>query len=246
MSSVTDQWAVAAVAGPSSRAVVGAFFDGSLDVGTDALPFMGVASADLGGVPVRIARVSFSGELSYEIGVPADHGLAMWERLGLVGAPWDIRPYGLEAMDFLRIEKGHLVVGMDIDGRVSPLDLGLGALCSTKKDFVGRRSLEMPVFFDASRPQLVGFVAQGRSMITAGAQLTERAFDGTRQESQGRITSVAFSPTLERPIALGLLVRGRDRIGEQLHAVSPVTGDQVAVEVASPRFYDPDGERQRS
>lgn len=193
-----------------------------------------------------MARVSFSGELGYEIGVPADHGLAMWERLQLVGAPWDIRPYGLEAMDYLRIEKGHLVGGMDIDGRVSPLDLGLGALCSTKKDFVGRRSLEMPVFSDASRPQPAGFVAQGSAMITAGAQLVERAFDGTRQESHGRITSVAFSPTLERPIALGLLVRGRDRIGEQLHAVSSVTGDQVAVEVASPHFYDPDGERQRS
>ena len=246
MSSVTDQWAVAAVAGPNSRAVVGEFFDGGLDVGTDALPFMGVASADLGGVPVRIARVSFSGELGYEIGVPADHGLAMWERLQFVGAPWDIRPYGLEAMDYLRIEKGHLVVGMDIDGRVSPLDLGLGALCSTKKDFVGRRSLEMPVFSDASRPQLAGFVAHRSAMITAGAQLVERAFDGTPQESHGRITSVAFSPTLERPIALGLLVRGHDRIGDQLQAVSPVTGDQVAVEVASPHFYDPDGERQRS
>jgi len=246
MHSVTDQWAVAAVAGPNSRAVVGAFFDGGLDVRTDALPFMGVASADLGGIPVRIARVSFAGELGYEIGVPADYGTAMWERLQLVGAPYGIGPYGLEAMDYLRIEKGHLVVGMDIDGRVSPLDLGLDALCSTEKDFVGRRSLEMPVFSDADRPQLAGFVAQRSAMITAGAQLVEQAFDGTPQQSHGRITSVAFSPTLGRPIALGLLVRGRDRIGEQLHAVSPVTGDQVAVDVASPHFYDPGGERQRS
>ncbi|MFQ5557980.1 MAG: glycine cleavage T C-terminal barrel domain-containing protein, partial [Acidimicrobiales bacterium] len=246
MSSVTDQWAVAAVAGPDAREVVGAFFDGGLDVGPDALPFMAVAVVELGGVPVRVARVSFSGELGYEVGVPADHGLAMWERLLDVGAAWGIGPYGLEGMDYLRIEKGHLVVGMDIDGRVSPYDLGLGGLCSSEKDFVGRRSLAMPVFSDPDRPRLAGFVAEGSEMITAGAQLVERAFDGTPQESLGRITSVAFSPTLERPIALGLVVGGLERIGERLHAASPVTGQQVAVEVVSPHFYDPAGERQRS
>ncbi|MBS1265520.1 MAG: Sarcosine oxidase subunit alpha [Acidimicrobiaceae bacterium] len=246
MSSVTDQWAVAAVAGPDAREVVGAFFDGDLDVGPNALPFMAVEVLELGGVPVRVARVSFSGELGYEMGVPADHGLAMWERLLDAGAAWGIGPYGLEGMDYLRIEKGHLVVGMDIDGRVSPYDLGLGGLCSSQKDFVGRRSLAMPVFSDPDRPQLAGFVAEGSEMITAGAQLIERAFDGTAQESLGRITSVANSPTLERPIALGLVVGGSERIGERLHAASPVTGQQVAVEVVSPHFYDPAGERQRS
>lgn len=246
MASVTDQWAVVSLAGPNSRAVLAGFLDGA-DVSSDEVPFMGVRDFDLGGVIVRVTRVSFPGELGFEVAVPADYGLAMWERLMKIGEPWAIIPYGLEAMDYLRIEKGHLVVGMDIDGRVSPYDVGLGGMCSTTKDFIGRRSLEMPVFADQDRQKLVGFMAAHRDpMIVAGAQLVADAFDGTPQPSHGRVTSSAFSPVLDRPIALGLLVGGTDRIGARLHAASPITGDQVEVEVVSPHFYDPSGQRQRA
>ncbi|MDP8957985.1 MAG: sarcosine oxidase subunit alpha family protein [Actinomycetota bacterium] len=246
LTSVTDQWAVVALAGPHSRQVLAGLLAGE-DVGNEALPFMGVRQTRLHGLPARVSRISFSGELAYEIAVPADAGLALWETLLEVGRPLGILPYGLEAMDYLRIEKGHLVVGMDIDGRVGPYDLGLGAMCSTKKDFVGRRSLQKPVFHDRDRQVLAGFVSvDGRTMISAGAQLLARPFDGTPQPSLGRITSRAFSPAMARPIALGLVVGGAPAHEGRVHAVSPVTGEHAEVEVVAPRFYDPTGERMKS
>ncbi|MFQ5529823.1 MAG: glycine cleavage T C-terminal barrel domain-containing protein, partial [Gemmatimonadota bacterium] len=145
-----------------------------------------------------------------------------------------------------RIEKGHLVVGMDIDGRVSPYDLGLDGMCSTKKDYIGRRSLERVAFAEPDRQQLAGFVAlDGRTMITAGAQVVEAPFDGTPQRSLGRITSRAFGAAVGKPIALGLVAGGPDRYPVPVYAVSPVTGEQTTVEVVHPEFYDPTGARMR-
>ncbi len=245
MTSVTDQWAVVALAGPRSREVLAGLLPGE-DLSDDALPFLGVRETELHGVPLRVSRISFSGELAFELAVPADAGLALWEALLEVGAPQGIMPYGLEAMDYLRIEKGHLVVGADMDGRVSPYDVGLGGMCKTERDFVGRRSLDKPVFHDEQRQRLAGFVSvDGHTMLTSGAQLVAAPFDGTPQQSLGRITSRAYSPALDRPIALGLIAGGADAYDAPVHAVSPVTGEHAVVEVVAPPFYDPAGERMR-
>lgn len=243
--SVTDQWAVVALAGPRSREVLARLFPGA-DVTDEGLPFLGVVETELDGLSTRVSRISFSGELAYEIAVPADAGQALWETLLDVGQPLGIAPYGLEAMDYLRIEKGHLVVGMDIDGRVSPYDVGLGGMCKTERDFVGRRSLEKPAFQDEDRRRLAGFDSvDGRTMIAAGAQLVKEPFDGTPQPSLGRITSRAYSPVLGRPIALGLIAGGAGSYDAPVHAVAPLTGEHAVVEVVAPTFYDPAGERMR-
>jgi sarcosine oxidase, subunit alpha len=245
MSSVTDQYAVVALAGPRSRDVLQALLPDE-DVGDAAIPFMAVREVDLYGVPLRISRISFSGELAYELAVPADAGEALWVSLLEIGAPVGLRPYGLEAMDYLRIEKGHLVVGADIDGRVSPYDIGIGAMCKTDRDFIGRRSLDKSVFRDPDRPRLAGFVsADGHTMIAVGAQLVASPFDGTPQPSLGRITSRAYSPALDRPIALGLITGGVDAHPGNVYAVSPITGEGAVVEVVDPHLYDPDGSRMR-
>ncbi|QBQ54243.1 sarcosine oxidase subunit alpha family protein [Nitrosococcus wardiae] len=246
ITSVTDHWAVVALAGPNSRRVLERLFEGR-DVDNHALPFLGIVETELHGVQARIARISFSGERAYEIAVPADYGLALWEALLEVGKTFAILPYGLEAMDYLRIEKGHLVVGADIDGRVSPYDLGLEGLCSQSKDFIGRRSLQKPAFHEEERLKLAGFVStDGKTMITAGAQLLAEPFKkDTPQKSLGRITSRAYSPVREAPIALGLIVGGMETYNRPVYAVSPVTGEQAEVMVTSPHFYDPKGERMK-
>jgi sarcosine oxidase, subunit alpha len=245
LSSVTDQYAVVALAGPRSRDVLQALLPDQ-DVGDDAVAFMAVRELDLHGVLLRLARISFSGELAYELAVPAAAGEALWVTLLEIGAPVGLRPYGLEAMDYLRIEKGHLVVGADIDGRVSPYDIGIGAMCKTDRDFIGRRSLSKPAFHDPGRPRLAGFRSvDGHTMITAGAQLVASPFDGTPQPSLGRITSRAYSPAQDRPIALGLITGGADAHAGHVYAVSPITGEGAVVEVVSPHQYDPDGSRMR-
>ena len=192
-----------------------------------------------------MSRISFSGELAYEIAVPSHGGLALWLALLEAGADLGIAPYGLEAMDYLRIEKGHLVVGMDIDGRVTPHDLGLEGMCSNRKDYVGRRSLENPALTDPNRERLTGLVSTDDTMVPPGAQLVAEPFDGTPQESLGRVTSRAFSPVLGRPIALGLIAGGPTAYDTPVFAASPVTGEQAEVEVVAPVFYDPSGERMR-
>jgi sarcosine oxidase, subunit alpha len=245
ITSVTDHWAVVALAGPNSRSVLGRLFE-ELNVGNEALPFMGIMETELQGVPVRISRLSFSGERAYEIAIPADYGLALWESLLEVGETFKIMAYGLEAMDYLRIEKGHLVVGTEVDGRVSPYDLGLEGMCSQSKDFIGRRSLEKPAFLEVNRLKLAGFIAtDGKTMIPVGAQLVAAPFDDAPQPSLGRITSRAYSPVLEQPIALGLIAGGAPSDTTLLYAVSPVTGEQAEVRVTSPCFYDSHGERMK-
>ncbi len=244
MTSVTDQWAVVALAGPRSRDVLAGVFPG-VDVGDATLPHMGVLETELSGVAVRISRLSFSGERAYEIATPADYGTALWETLLAAGADHGMMPYGLEAMEYLRIEKGHVVVGAEVDGAVTPRDLGMERLCRPDHTFVGARSLQLPVFSEPGRPALAGFMPVDRSTsIPASAQLLGKPYDGTRQDACGHITSVAFSPTLGCPIALGL-VRGDIRPGATLHAVSPLTNEQAPVEVTAPVFHDPQGDKLR-
>ena len=246
---VTDQWAGMALAGPRSRdALVAAVDEGGRDQVRE-MPFMGALETTIAGAPVRVFRITFSGELGYEIHAPADWGTPVWEHLLERGAPHRIAPYGTEAMGILRIEKGH-VAGPEIDGRTTPIDLGFERMLRPDGLYVGRWGLSRPVFHAEGRKQFVGL--RGEASIPPGAQLldAERAAKLDRQTtaltSLGHVTSAVHSPNLDAEIALALLRDGRARIGERLVAASPVTGENVPVEVCSPHFFDPENARARA
>jgi sarcosine oxidase subunit alpha len=207
---------------------------------------MGVGQYELpGGVPLRLFRISFSGELAYEINVPADYGPALADRLLELGADLGCIPYGLEALDVMRIEKGH-VTGAELDGRTTAADLGMGGLMSSKKDFIGRALAARPGLSDPARPRLVGLkCADGDERIRAGSHLLPEGAATTVEYDQGWVSSSTYSPTFGRHIALAFLAKGQERIGERLRAVDLVRGHDVLVEVVSPHFYDPEGTRQR-
>ena len=174
LTSVTDHWATAAVVGPNSAMVVAAVCDG-IDFDVEAFPFMATRTGAIGEVECRVNRISFSGELAYEVNVPANTGRFMWEALIQAGAEYDITPYGTEAMHVLRAEKGYVIVGQDTDGSVTVDDLGLGwALSKTKSDFLGKRSLNRPDTVRTDRKQLVGLItADPNTVIPEGAQLVD-------------------------------------------------------------------------
>ncbi len=244
--SVTDQWAQFSVAGPRARDTLAKIVDAPLDLGNDALAYMGACEPRVcGGVPARLFRLSFSGELAYEIAVPAHYGEALAAALMKAGAPFGITPYGTEALAVMRIEKGH-VAGNEIDGRTTAHDLGLERMMSTKKDFVGRVLAGRPALMAPDRPRFVGFKpCDPKERLRAGAHLVPLDGPVTAENDQGVITSVAFSPSLDSWIGLGLLVRGPERIGERVRAADPVRNGMVEVEVTSPVFVDPQGERLR-
>lgn len=243
LTSVTDHWAAVALAGPESRTVLSTLT--SADASNDALPYMGYCEASVAGIPAQIFRISFSGELAYEISVPADYGLALWDALLEAGRPYGITPYGTEAMTVLRIEKGHFT-GMEMDGRTTPGDVGLGGLVAADKDCIGKRSLDRPALRAPDRRQLVGLVPQDRSTtIPRGAQLVTDPQRALPNPIIGHVTSTCYSPTLGHPIALALLERGRERYGQTLFAMSPLTNSVVGVEATHHVFYDPKGERLR-
>jgi sarcosine oxidase subunit alpha len=239
VSSVTDQWVQIACAGPQSRALLGRLVDG-IDFANESFPMLRVRDGALADIPVRVFRISYSGELAYEIAVPSDFALAVWTRLVDAGAT----PYGLEAMGAMRIEKGH-VAGPEINGQTTPTDLGLARLVARKKSFIGRRLLERPAIADPARPALVGLVPiDGTTPIRAGSQLILDRNAAPPVAMVGHVSSATYSPTLGHPIALALLANGSRRTGETLVAASPLSGDYVPVRVVSPHFYDPEGRRQ--
>ena len=243
LTSVTEQWAGIALAGPAARTILAALADA--DVSDAALPYMGYREARVAGIPARIFRISFSGELAYEINVPSDYAVAVWEALLASGKAHAITPYGTEAMAVLRIEKGHLAA-MELDGRTTPDDLGLARMVSAHKDSLGKRSLRRPALAHAGRKQLVGLLpVDGKTAIPRGAQLVADPNRAPPNPILGHVTSNCFSPALNKPIALALLAAGRSRHGEILHATAPLTGTCVKVQITSPVFYDPDGARLR-
>ncbi|MEQ9521635.1 MAG: sarcosine oxidase subunit alpha family protein [Thalassobaculum sp.] len=246
VSSVTEQWAGMALAGPRARDVLAAAVDpGTADVSNAALPFLGVTTtATIRGVPVRIFRISFSGELGYEVNAPADWGIEVWEALMAAGEPHGIRPYGLEAMGIMRIEKGH-VAGPELDGRTTADDLGLGRMTGRSKWYVGRGMLDKPAFTDPDRPSLVGLVpVDGQTRIRAGSILVDDPDAATPIPKLGHVTSSAYlSPTVGHPISLGLLARGRERIGQEVWAVYPMRAIRVRARVTETCFVDPKGEK---
>lgn len=244
--SVTEQWSAMALAGPKARAVLADAVDDGTDVSDATLPFMGVTAARIADVPVRIFRISFSGELSYEVNAPADWGPRVWDALMASGQPYGIRPYGTEAMGILRIEKGH-VTHAELDGRVTLDDAGMGRMASTKKCFVGSGMLNKPAYVNPARPKLVGLVpADGRTRIPAGSILVEDPDAALPMDKLGHVSSSAYlSPTVGHPIALGFVSGGLARKGETVWAVFPLRGLKIQVRVTEPVFVDPEGERLR-
>jgi sarcosine oxidase subunit alpha len=247
LTSVTDHWSVFAVVGPRSRAVIARAFP-SVDVANDAFGFMTGQDHVLDGVPVRLARISFSGELAYEVNVASSYGPALWDRLIAAGAPEGITPYGTETMHVLRAEKGYPIIGQDTDGTVSPHDLGLGWAVSKKKtDFVGKRSFARAANHDPARKQLVSLLpTDATTKLPEGSQIVAFCDDGALPPPPvpmlGHVTSSYHSAELGRPFALALVRAGRERIGEVVHV--PVGAALVPARIAGSVLVDPDGERR--
>ncbi|MBL8670219.1 MAG: sarcosine oxidase subunit alpha, partial [Alphaproteobacteria bacterium] len=241
--SVTEQWAVAQLAGPQSRAVLQALAP-DLDLSGAAFPHMSMRAATVAGLPARVFRISFTGELSYEINVPAGHGLALWEAIMAAGAPLGIVPFGTETMHVMRAEKGFIIVGQETDGSVTPADLGMDWIVSKQKpDFIGKRGMLRTDSLRPDRKQLVGLLTDDpQAVLPEGAQLVEKVLQQPPMAMLGHVTSSYRSPTLGRSIALALVKGGRARLGAKLHAPL-MDGRVLAATVVEPVFYDKEGAR---
>ncbi len=240
---LTEQYAQIAVVGPNARKLLQDL--GGMDVSREALPFMGWAEGSLAGFPVRVYRISFSGELSYEIAVPASHGAAFWAACVTAGKPYGAMPYGTEALHVMRAEKGFIMIGDETDGTVIPQDLGLGWAISKKKaDYLGKRGQERTYLANPDRWTLVGFETLDGSVIPDGAYvITDGTNANGQRNTQGRVTSTYHSPTLNRGIAMGLLLHGTKRLGEVVQ-FNTVSGGTVSAKVVDPVFVDKDGVKQ--
>ena len=241
---VTEQFAQVAVVGPNGRKLLEKL--GGMDVSKEALPFMGWADGTLGGFPVRVYRISFSGELSYEIAVPASLGRAFWDRLLDAGQEWNATPYGTEALHIMRAEKGFIMIGDETDGTVIPQDLGLGWAISKKKaDYLGKRGQDRSNMVDPNRWKLVGLETIDGSVLPDGAYAVGTGVNANGQRNtQGRVTSTYYSPTLGRGIAMGLVLNGPDRMGEVISFARDDGETMVRAKIVSPVFFDPEGEKQ--
>ncbi|TAL96499.1 MAG: sarcosine oxidase subunit alpha family protein [Paraburkholderia sp.] len=242
LTSVTDHWATFAVVGPNSRKVLQKVCK-DIDFANAAFPFMTYRNGMVSGVASRVMRISFSGELAYEVNVPANYGRGVWEELMSAGREFDITPYGTETMHVLRAEKGYIIVGQDTDGSVTPFDLGMGGMVA-KKDFLGKRSLSRSDTQREGRKQLVGLktVDPGVS-LNEGAQIVATQVTQDLTPMLGHVTSSYMSPILKRSIALAVVKGGLDRIGQRVF-VSMSATRCVEAEVCSPVFHDPEGVRQ--
>jgi methylglutamate dehydrogenase subunit C len=244
MVSVSEHWAQYSLAGPRSRDVLQRLVDRQHDISNEAFPYMGAREITIsGGLPARLYRISFSGELAYELAVPARYGDATVRALMAAGGEFGITPYGLETLNAMRIEKGH-VTGSELNGTTTARDLGLGRMMSTKKHYIGRVMEERPALRDERRWQLVGLKPVDRShRLKAGGHLVGRHEPAVTANDQGYVTSASYSPMLEQWIGLGLLSAGDKRHGEIIRACDLLRQSEVEVEVCNPVFFDPKGER---
>jgi sarcosine oxidase subunit alpha len=242
LTSTTEQWAVIAVQGPNARKVLEPLVSG-IDISAAAMPHMSVERGAICGIPMLLFRVSFTGELGFEVNVPADYGAAVWEAIHAAGQPHGMVEYGTESMHVLRAEKGYIIVGQDTDGTVTPDDAGLTwAIGKTKPDFVGKRSLQRPSMNAANRKQLVGLRTKSPDIVLEeGAQVAAKQGQTPPMELIGHVTSSYASSVLGYPIALALVAGGRAKLGQTLYV--PMPGGDLEVEVTSPVFYDPTGAR---
>jgi sarcosine oxidase subunit alpha len=243
--SVTEQWATVAVVGPRSRDVLAALAP-ELDVSVEGFPFMTWRDATVAGLAARVFRISFSGELAYEINVPAWYGLAVWEAVIAAGQPHGITPYGTEAMHVLRAEKGYPIIGQETDGTVTPQDLGMDWVVSKTKAFIGSRSHRRAENLRPDRKQLVAVlpidpaahIPEGNQLVAAGADLTR-----TPVPMVGHVTSFYRSAALGRTFGLALVRAGQRRHGEVV--VAPLDdGSRIEATIADPVVFDPQNERR--
>jgi sarcosine oxidase subunit alpha len=241
VSSLTDEWAAMAVSGPKAREALALAFP-SQDVGDNRLPYMGALEFAHDGVPVRLIRLSFSGELAYEVYTPADHGVALWEHILEAAAPLGIKPYGLEALASLRIEKGH-VAGLELDHRTSLDDLGLGKMAGREKDYVGKALRFRPLMQASERWSLVGIECLEADKRLRGGSILFLKEDKIEGHGRGYITSVTWSNELNKYIALGLFSGGLKHEGAEILCAYPVKNEQVRARIVSPHFIDSKGER---
>jgi sarcosine oxidase subunit alpha len=243
--STTEQWAGAAIAGPNSRKLLMKLFPNS-DVSNEGLPFMGYKEADLFGVPAKIYRISFSGELAYEINVESDNGYFMWEKIMEVGKEFQIQPYGTEALSTLRIEMGH-VAGSELDGRTIPYDASLEGLVSKKKDFIGKRSLNRSAFTSTNREKLVGVVPVDKiTSIPEGSYIVKDPKAKLPNPKLGHVSASCWSVEYDNPFSLAIIKDGKNMIGQKLFAMSPLKNKTIPVEIVSSHYVDPEGKRVRS
>jgi heterotetrameric sarcosine oxidase alpha subunit len=246
LTSVSDQWAQFSIAGPRTRDLLKEIVDPAEDLSNEGFPFMGAREVMLrGGLKARLFRISFSGEMAFEISVPARFGDALVRNLMLAGKEFGVTPYGTEALGVMRIEKGH-IAGAELNGTTTAADLGLGKMMSTKKDFIGRVMAGRAALTAPDRQVVVGIKPLAReSRLRSGAHIIPKGAAPSPGTDQGYVTSVCFSPMLEQWIGLGLVERGRERIGEIVGSHDPLRGEDFEVELCNPVFYDPEGGRQR-
>ena len=243
VANVTEQFAQVAVVGPNARKVLEKL--GGMDVSKEAIAFMEWKDGQIGGFDARVYRISFSGELSYEIAVPASQGRAFWDALMEAGEEFGVMPYGTEALHVMRAEKGFIMIGDETDGTVIPQDLGLQwAISKKKEDFLGKRAQERSHMVDPDRWRLVGLETTDGSVLPDGAYAVGEGKNANGQKNTiGRVTSTYYSPTLKRGIAMGLVKNGPERMGEVI--VFPKTdGAEVTAKIVDQVFYDKEGDKQ--
>ena len=231
-----------AVQGPRAREVLAPLVEG-IDLSKESMPHMSVKVGRICGVPTRLFRVSFTGELGFEVNVPAENGRFVWEAIFAEGQKHGITPYGTETMHVLRAEKGYIIVGQETDGTATPDDVNLGwAVGKAKKDFVGKRSLARAAMSAPDRKQLIGLLTTDPAIVLEeGAQIVADPKAPVPVPMLGHVTSSYHSAVLGRSIALAVVKGGRARIGEKLSV--PMPDKVIEVEVTDPVFYDPKGER---
>ncbi len=242
LTSTTEQYAVIALQGPNARKLLEPLVEG-IDLSAEAFPHMAIREGAICGIPTRLFRVSFTGELGFEINVPTAYGRALWERIMAEGDRYDITPYGTETMHVLRAEKGFIIVGQDTDGTVTPYDASLDWAVGKKKlDFVGKRSLARPDIVAAGRKQLVGLLTDDPNVVLEeGAQIVADPNQPIPMKMIGHVTSSYWSATLGRSIAMALVAGGQDKMGETLHI--PMPGKTHTAKISGMVFYDPQGAR---
>lgn len=244
--SATEQWSQYAIAGPDSRKVLEAVVDAPFDISNEGFPFMACAELSVcGGTLARLFRISFSGELAYELAVPARYGQALIEQIMQAGREYDICPYGTEALGVMRIEKGH-AAGNELNGQTTAANLGLERMVSRKKDCIGAVLSRRPALSAEPRPELVGFLPVDKNAaLSAGSHFINQGAAQTTENDLGWMSSVAYSPSMKSHIGLGFIRAGLQRMDELVIAADPLRQNETLVRIVSPHFVDPDGARLR-
>ena len=237
LTSQTEQFAQFAIAGPNSRKLLLKIVDAEYDISNEQFPFMACGQITIcGGIPARLFRISFSGELAYEIAVPTRYGNSLVRALMNAGEEYDVVPYGLEALNVMRIEKGH-ATGSELNGQTTARDLGMGRMMSTKKDYVGNILARRAALNRDNGFTLMGFRPVDRkASLRSGSHFIAKGKSEIMDNDEGWMTSVAFSPTLDHSIGLGFIKSGDKRVGEIVIAADPLHGKSTPVEIVSPHF----------